>query len=422
MKKRLMAVFTVCAILMTLASCTPKGSEDALTIMGKENDISARYMQSIFKQYENATGKKLKIIPIKNDNFSSRAAKEFEKGNVPDVFMCFNNTDLNGSFDVENTFYYLNDESWVDDLTDSAFEACVNKDGNLLGLPFWENSLSGCYYNKTILDELGLKPAATQAEFDALCQALLSVGYTPICWPGKCGWMYQFGLDPIFADNPELLEKLNSNEIDYSDIPEVREMVQWVYDAYQKGWFGDNCAECGWDDIASDLGSGKAAMTFIWDSWFYSRFDDSDSMYTRDDFALMPVFMNTADRGMYEGGNLSMLMVSKNSEKRDEALDFLNFCATPANYNIAFDGVSTQNVFKGQTTNIQSAMVTDNAASVDTYRRASTAVNKIIGYKQSDMIEIFKNLFDKSADVDGCVGLMDEYRKTTAQNLGAAGF
>lgn len=422
MKRKLMAVLTVCAILSTLVSCTPKDSADTLKIMGNENDVSAGYMQSIFKQYEEATGKKLEIIPIKNDNFAVYAVEEFEKGNVPDVFMSFNDTGLSSSFDVENTFYYLNDESWVGDLTDSAFEACVDKDGNLLGLPFWENSLSGCYYNKTILDSLGLKPAVTQTEFDALCQALLNIGYTPICWPGKCGWMYQFGLDTIFADNPELLEKLNKNEINYADIPEVRKMVQWIYDAYKKGWFGSSYSECGWNDIGSELGSGKAVMTFIWDSWFYSQFDDSTSKYTKDDFALMPVFMNTANRGMYEGGNLSMLMVNKNSEKRDEALDFLSFCAAPENYNIAFDGVSTQNVFKGQTTNIQSAMVTDNAASVNTYRRASTAVNKIIGYKQNDMIEIFKSLFNGSTDVDGCVDLMDIYRKTTAKNLGTAGF
>lgn len=422
MKRKLIAVFTVCAILITLTSCAPQNSEDTLTIMGKDIDISAGYMQRIFNHYEKATGKKLKIISIKDDDFEARAAKEFKKGNVPDIFMCFNNTDLNSFFDVEDNFYYLNDESWASDLTDSAFEACVNKDGNLLGLPFWENSLSGCYYNKTILDKLGLKPATTQAEFDALCRALLSVGYTPICWPGECGWMYQFGLDPIFADNPELLEKLNKNEIDYADIPEVREMAQWIYDASQKGWFGNSYTDCGWEDIASVLGSGKAVMTFIWDSWFYSRFDDSASVYKKDDFALMPIFMNTSNSGMYEDGNLSMLMVSKNSEKRGEALDFLNFCATQENYNIAFDGVSTQNVFKGQTTNIQSTMVTDNAASVNTYRRPSIAVNKIIGYKQHDMIEVFKKLFDGSTDVDGCVELMDEYRKTTAQNLGAAGF
>lgn len=67
------------------------------------------------------------------------------------------------------------------DITDGADSYCRDRDGNLLGLPFWESSVSGCCYNKTLLDSLGLKPATNQAEFDVLCAALSATGYTPIC-------------------------------------------------------------------------------------------------------------------------------------------------------------------------------------------------------------------------------------------------
>ena len=413
MKKRRFTLLLMVTAALFLTSCNGnnKKSEesDSLTIMGRKSDMEKSYMTSIFEQYETATGNKLDIISFEDDEFEMDAAKKFADGDVPDIFMHFNNADLN-RFDISDNFYYLNNESWVDDLTNSSRAYCQDGEGNLLGLPFWESSVSGCFYNKTLLNSLGLKPAATQAEFDVLCQVLADIGYTPICWPADgCTWMFQFGLDPIFADDPLLLEKLNKNEISYSDIPAVKNMVQWVSDAADKGWFGSDFLDSGWSDISLIMGSGKAVMTFIWDTWFYTDFEQGNK-YSVDDFALMPAFMNTAENGTYEGGNLNMMMVNKNSKHLDSALEFLSFCATADNYNTAFDGISTVSCFKGQTTNIQSSMVTDASASIAENERVSTAASKIIGYSADDVSTAFNKMFNKDIDVAGCVRLMDDYR------------
>ena len=211
----------------------------------------------------------------------------------------------------------MNDEAWVSDLTPGAAAYVKDAEGNILGLPFWESSVSGCYYNKTLLDELGLKPATTQAEFDALCQAITDAGYTAICWPSNgCSWFYQFGLDPVFADKPENLEKINKNEIKYADIPEVAAMLEWCKNAAEKGWFGDNYLTDGWNEMSVVMGTGEAAMMFVWDTWFYTDFDEGYD-YTKEDFALMPVFMNTTDKGTYEGGNLNYVITYGNRSLTD---------------------------------------------------------------------------------------------------------
>ncbi len=342
-------------------------------------------------------------------------------GDVPDLLMHFNNSALN-TLDVSDNFYYLNDESWIEDLTENSKAYCEDSNGNILGLPFWESSVSGCYYNKTLLDGLGLKLASTQAEFDVLCQALTDIGYTPLCWAADgCNWMFQFGLDPIFADDPALLEQLNNNEITYADIPEVIDMVQWFADAADKGWFGSSYLNKSWSDISSTMGSGETVMVFIWDTWFYTDFENGNK-YTYEDFALMPVFMNTEDKGTYEGGNLNMMMVNKNSERLETALEFLSFCATAENYNVAFDGISTVSCFKGQTTNIQSDMVTDAMASINASQRVSTAEPKIIGYSANDVGYAITEMIKGNVDVEGCVRLMDDYRIAAAKELGTAGF
>lgn len=429
-KNKIIAAVMSSIMCFSLAACgggsSGSGGGDGskgttLTIMGNANDLSKPYMTAILDQYEETTGNKLDIISIEDSNFDTVATSKFATGDIPDVFIHFNNSNLN-NYDVSNNFYYMNDQAWVSDLTDGSKAYCQDSEGNILGLPFWESSISGCYYNKTLLDELGLKPATTQAEFDKLCQDITDKGHTAICWPaGGCNWMYQFGLDPVFADDASLLEKINTNEIKYSDIPAVTKMVEWVQSAAKKGWFGDSYLTDGWSDISPIMGTGEAAMVFIWDTWFYTDFDEGYD-YTKDDFALMPVFMNTADEGTYEGGNLNMMMANKNGENLEAALDFIEFCATPENYNKAFEGVSTVSCFKGQTTNIQSDMVTNAMDSINAHQRTSTAEPKIIGYTQNETGSAIQELFMGNVDVASCIKLMDEYRINSAKALGTPGF
>ncbi len=380
-----------------------------LTLMGKKSDLEKSYMTDIFARYEAQTGNRLELVAIEDSDYENAVAERLDGGKAPDILLHFHNADL-ARFDVENNFLYLNGQPWADDLTESARAYCLDRNGNLLGLPFWESSVSGCYYNKTILDSLGLRPAATQAEFDMLCQVLADAGYTPICWPADgCTWMFQFGLDPVFADDPALLERLNAGDVSYAGIPAVADMVQWVAGAAEKGWFGTDYLNTGWGDISTALGSGEAVMTFIWDTWFYTDLAPGQA-YDVADFALMPVFMGTADGGTYEGGNLNMMMVNKNSAHTDEALAFLQFCATPENYNAAFDGIATVSCFRGQTTNIESPMVSAAAASIRAHERVSTAASRIVGYSADDVADAFAALLRGRTDVAGCVAMMDAAR------------
>ena len=179
MKLKAIISALVAALLLTSCEAPSLGSGGAITVMGRKSDMEKSYMTAIFGLYEEQTGNKLEIISFDDAEFEVRAAEKFESGDAPDIFMHFHNADLN-RFDIENNFYFLNDESWVDDLTDSSLAYCQDGSGRILGLPFWESSVSGCYYNKTILDSLGLRPASSQAEFDVLCQVLADTGYTPI--------------------------------------------------------------------------------------------------------------------------------------------------------------------------------------------------------------------------------------------------
>ncbi len=418
-------VFAILALALTGCTGAKEGPDEpasvTITVMGRKSDLAKSYMTSIFERYEAATGNVIEPIPFEDSEFEATAAEYFAKGDVPDIFMHFHNSDLD-RFDIDGNFLYLNDQPWVDELTESTLNYCLDEAGNLMGLPYWENSVSGCYYNKTILDSLGLLPATTQAEFDVLCQALNATGYVPICWPADgCGWMVQFALDPVFADDPEKLRQINRNEITYADIPEVADMVEWIANAAGKGWFGNDYLSCGIEDISAIMSSGEAVMTFIWDTWFYTDLA-KDGKYGVDDFALMPAFLNTADSGTYEGGNLNMMMVNKHGPHVDACLDFLSFCATPENYNAAFEGISTVDCFKGQTTNIESPMITNASASVAANIRASTSASKVKGFSADDVAAALHGLFTGRTDEAGCIKQMDDLRIAAAAKQGVEGF
>ncbi len=411
MKRLYLTICLLLAVTLLFGACGRADSDSdgvTLTILGKESDLNKPYLTRLFKLYQDSTGNRLKLLSYEDAEFETKAAQDVAEGRVPDILLHFHNADLN-RYDVARDFCTLEDQAWSAGLTDSARAYCTDSAGHLLGLPFWESSVSGCYYNKTLLTQLGLRAAATQTEFDMLCQVLAESGYTPICWPADgCTWMPQFALDPVFADDPATLERLNGGEIGYGDIPAVAEMVRWVQSAAENGWFGDAYGSTGWNDIGPQLASGQAVCTFIWDTWFYTDFPEGT--YTMDDFALMPAFMGTADEGTYEGGNLNMMMVCKAGSHVQEALDFLAFCATPESYNAAFDGISTVSCFQGQTTNIQSPMVTEAQASIQAHERVSTAASKIVGYNAEDVMAALNAMLRGETDVDGCVRQMDEAR------------
>lgn len=429
--RRISVIAIAVCFLLFVFGCNPRNNlpaelvptvddETTLTVLGKKGDLTdSVYMNRIFELYEKKTGKKIKQLTVENGEFEDTAKRMFEQNKIPDMILHFNDTDLL-PLDIDKNFYDFKDASWVSDLTDSARECSLGDNGRVLGLPFWENSVSGCYYNKTLFGR-NFHSAASQAEFNIICDTLVKMNIVPLFWAGKgCNWMFQFGLDPVFADAPDgpnLLAKLNSGEIKYKDIPAVKNMVEWFEAAAKKGWFNADHADKGWDDIPDEMGNGEAAMIFCWDTWFSSNLPDSKNKsnggpykYTMKDFALMPVFMGTTENGTYEGGNMNILMVNKNGKKLQLALDFISFCATPENYNIAFDGVPTVKNFKGQTTNTEAPMVTAVAESVQKYRRVSTAWTKILGYRPDDMGNGISMLFKKEISASDCVKLLDELR------------
>lgn len=431
--KQLLSILTCTTLALTsLAGCqTDKGGSSAskekskdgvtLTLYGNADDAAKPYMKNIFKLYEEKTGNKIDVQGLDASNFESVCLTKFQTGDIPDVLMHFGGYSLDAYNPAEN-FVDFSDASWVSDVADTSI-AQTKRDGIVYGLPFWESSVSGCFYNKEIFEKQGLKVPTTQEEFDKVCQSLLDADIQPIYMAAADSWplLYQFGMDPIFKDAPTL-EKLNSNQITYSDIPEMNALMSWYKTSAEKGYFGKTVSTDTWDYGSEVLGTGEAAMIFCWDSWFDTDYDQDSYDYKSDDFGLMPIFMGTANEGTYEGGNNSLLLVNKNGKNLDTAKEFIEFCATPENYNKAFEGVATTPTFKKMTTNKLSSQYKGAEASIQKVGNASIANPEIIGFSQGDGGKCIQELLIGNVDVNGCLKLMDDARIKVAKSQNVNGF
>lgn len=398
-------------------SASDSGGGVTLTLYCNADDMAKPYMQKIISLWEEESGNKIDQQGLDTDNAETIALTKFTTGDIPDLYVHFGNSNLK-NFNPEENFVDWTDAEWVSDIQDSVLPQATYND-KIIGLPFWEASNSGCFYNKKIFDELGISQPKTQEEFDKVCDKLLENDIQPIYLAAADSWpiLYQFALDPVLEEHPEYIEQLNAGELTYAEIPEFTSMCEWFLSAAEKGYFGKNFASDTWDYCSEVLGTGEAAMLFCWDTWFDTDYDSESYDYAGEDFGIMPVFMGTCEEGTYEGGNVNLMMANKNGDHVEEAKDFINFMSVPENYNQAFDGISTAAVFKGQTTNVNSTQYEENKDSVDQLIRASSAQPKIVGYNQGEGGKALLQLMSGDITVEECIKLIDDDRIATLKSF-----
>lgn len=398
-------------------SASDSGGGVTLTLYCNADDMAKPYMQKIISLWEEESGNKIDQQGLDTDNAETIALTKFTTGDIPDLYVHFGNSNLK-NFNPEENFVDWTDAEWVSDIQDSVLPQATYND-KIIGLPFWEASNSGCFYNKKIFDELGISQPKTQEEFDKVCDKLLENDIQPIYLAAADSWpiLYQFALDPVLEEHPEYIEQLNAGELTYAEIPEFTSMCEWFLSAAEKGYFGKNFASDTWDYCSEVLGTGEAAMLFCWDTWFDTDYDSESYDYAGEDFGIMPVFMGTCEEGTYEGGNVNLMMANKNGDHVEEAKDFINFMSVPENYNQAFDGISTAAVFKGQTTNVNSTQYEENKDSVDQLIRASSAQPKIVGYNQGEGGKALLQLVSGDITVEECIKLIDDDRIATLKSF-----
>ncbi len=124
-------------------------------------------------------------------------------------------------------------------------------DGKVYAAPFAAN-LWVVYYNKPLFEENGLKPPTTWAEFEALNEALLAKGITPMAQTFVDRWQSFIVFEEMIlrTQGPEFYHKLMQGEAKYTD-PEVVEAMELWKEMMDKGY------------LTNDYAFGTATDTFL---------------------------------------------------------------------------------------------------------------------------------------------------------------
>lgn len=384
-----------------------KGRGQTLTIWGQYPDLDRGYIRKAFERYRKLTGNDLNVVQLPKEQFEDQLMSAFQsKTSAPDVVLSYGGTSLE-SFHPDENFYDFTNALWVEDLTNTAINQTVYN-GKIIGLPHWEASISGTLYNKDLFKKYHLSVPRTQSEFIEVCDVLLEKGVIPLYLPGKeiSMLLYQFPLDTI-VEEPSVLKGLNEGLLGYKDLPEMSQVLDWYRTMAQKGYLGESYQTDDWDGMSSALSSGKYAMMLCWDTWLYTDFKGNPEQ-----FGLMPAFMGVPENGTFEGPNLALFLVNKNTTQLSSAINFITFLADPYNYNNAFEGVYTAPVFKNQVASISTPQYLEAERLIERNFRDSTAWLRIRGFSQMDASLILEYMNSNgSMTAPECLEQMDRLRR-----------
>jgi raffinose/stachyose/melibiose transport system substrate-binding protein len=392
-----------------------------LTLLANQDWANNPIVKKAWDLYQEKTGNKLDIQGVPIDSWEKVMKTKFATGEMTDIVMYYGGYQLS-AIQPEKNFVDMSAEPWVADLKDFVLPQVKVKD-KVFGLPLWEGSVSGMLYNKEIFAKYKIAIPTTQEEFLAACETLKKNGVAPIYMAFKDTWplLPQFGLDPLFKNDPTLLDKLNSNQAKFADVKEIKDMVAWYKMLADKGYLGDKFSTNTWDGQPAAIASGKYAMVYAWDTYIDSDLEKKEPGISAK-IGLMPIFLGVNNEGTYEGPNAIATYVNKNSKHVEQAKEFIKFLAQTENLNEIYKDQKTQTYFNSVTTNAPTPQYLAAKESVDKLINASVQQN-IIGYSQVEVVKPLQDLMlGGSKSVDQTVKAMDDERIKSAKAQKVAGF
>lgn len=252
----------------------------------------------------------------------------FAAGEQPDFFEYYAAHDIIKDLGGKDMVQELSGDwtkNYSSDLIHSKFYAI---DGQVVGLPIDPVVLVGTFYNKKIFTELGLEVPTTWDELLVVCEKIKAAGKVPFFYPGKDTWaltmMLNEGFIREYANVPqdELFEKINTNQMKFQELEQVKDALAKSKELIDKGYVQDTYLSDNYDMQQKALAKGEAAMIFQ-GTWVMDEIHGKYPEEAKDIGAFAIPFDGNDRSSQFVPFGLFMSNRNKNPELGKKVIEFL---------------------------------------------------------------------------------------------------
>ena len=319
-----MFAFTICADAQEEVTLTVEASQEIV------NNIPYAFSEENIAAFEEAYPYINVELVLNPDAQNTSILQTKLASGQPSDLICYNKVSAENELEVVKNCVDLSDEPFVDNLANK--DILVAPDGNIYGFAFEvKTGGMGVVYNKDIFEEKGLEIPRTYDEFLTVCETLKADGITPFYGPFKDVWTFQMWTTStwgyyVTANEPDLWDRLNNNEIGWDEVPAFQESLEKAYNLFKDGYMQETVLSDDYNSIPTAMGSGEYAMTVG------SNTTVRDLLNAHPDkkFDMFPYPVYEGEEEYMTISQLDAEFFIPNDAKHiEEAKLFLNFMATP---------------------------------------------------------------------------------------------
>ncbi len=227
-------------------------------------------LQAQFDAFEELTGCEIEVELLSSDSEEAVYTLEVRAatGNLPDIFQSSIGAQLDKLDPAEN-IYDLSGQDWIRENVAASYLELVSdsETGAVYCIPMTTSNVAGCFYNKTVYEELNLEIPTTWEEFLANCEIIKrQTDKIPVSTPYSDGagaqilFLSQYYY--VWNEEPDFAEKYTNREITLQESDTYMRGLSKLNDLYVKGYQDEDPLSVSFEKSATDLANGDAVMTF----------------------------------------------------------------------------------------------------------------------------------------------------------------
>ena len=301
------------------------GAQSLRYLIEEQEDAEAnKELEKHLGEFTQETGIEVELETLPLDAMRTVLQTQLRSGEGPDVFAWGSGPSFGGALAeaglVKDLTAAYEENDWQ--VYDFAKER-VTVDGKVYGLP-GEAETIGLFYNKDIFAELGLEEPKSLEDLQAASEAVKAAGKTPMAVGNKEGWEggHLLSMALSSAVGGEGMQALLDGEKSWTS-PEVVQALTLWQDFNKKGYLPKSPTSVDYDTSTSLFYSGEAAMIPT-GSWLVAEIEDNTDF----EVGYIP-FPGPDGPGIFTGGLGSGPYVSATTKNEEEAIQFLDFLASP---------------------------------------------------------------------------------------------